>query len=412
MQNQTESQSPGASQPSRSRRTWIIAGTVVAILATLAAGRAISAKGDQPQGPPPAPQVTVAAAIGRSVTDWDEFTGHLESVDMVDVRPRVSGYVERVAFTEGAMVNKGDVLFVIDPRPYEADVEKAKADLAQAETRRTLAQTEVSRANHLLAAQAISRQDYDTRTSASAEGEAAVQAAQAELTTAQLNLEWTTVRAPITGRVGRALVTPGNLVQAGAANATPLTTVVSLDPIYVYFDGDEQTYLKDLGLSSRAGAAQQHVQRVVYMGLADETDYPHEGHIDFVDNKLDPVAGTIRARAVFENHDHRLTPGLFARIKLVGSKSYDATLIRDDAVGTDQDRKFVFVLKPDNTVDYRAITLGPMDDGLRVVKQGLKPGERVVVNGLQRVRPGAKVTPSVVPMTPPSDSQPSVASTH
>ena len=413
MPNQPESQSPGASQPSRSRRTWIIAGTVVAILATLAAGRAISAKGDQPQGPPPAPQVTVAAAIGRPVTDWDEFTGHLESVDMVDVRPRVSGYVERVAFTEGAMVNKGDVLFVIDPRPYEADVEKAKADLAQAETRRTLAQTEVARANHLLAAQAISRQDYDTRTSASAEGEAGVQAAQAALTTAQLNLEWTTVRAPITGRVGRALVTPGNLVQAGAANATPLTTVVSLDPIYVYFDGDEQTYLKDLGLSPRAaGAAQQNVRRVVYMGLADETDYPHEGHIDFVDNTLDPVAGTIRARAVFENHDHRLTPGLFARIKLVGSKSYDATLIRDDAVGTDQDRKFVFVLKPDNTVDYRAITLGPMDDGLRVVKQGLKPGERVVVNGLQSVRPGAKVTPSVVPMTPPSDSQPSVASTH
>ena len=414
MQNQSESHSPGASQSPRSRRTWIVAGTAVAILATLAAGRAITAKEEQPQGPPPAPPVTVAAAIGRPVTDWDEFTGHLESVDMVDVRPRVSGYVERVAFTEGAMVHKGDVLFVIDPRPYEADVEKAKADLAQAETRRTLAQTEVARANHLLAAQAISRQDYDTRTSASAEGEGAVQAAQAALTTAQLNLEWTTVRAPITGRVGRALVTPGNLVQAGASNATPLTTVVSLDPIYVYFDGDEQTYLKDLGLSPRAGgtAAQPNVKRVVYMGLADETGYPHEGHIDFVDNALDPVAGTIRARAVFENHDHRLTPGLFARIKLVGSKSYDATLIRDDAVGTDQDRKFVFVLKPDNTVDYRAVTLGPMDDGLRVVKQGLKPGERVVVNGLQRVRPGAKVTPTVVPMTPPSDSQPSVASTH
>jgi RND family efflux transporter MFP subunit len=214
--------------------------------------------------------------------------------------------------------------------------------------------------------------------------------------------------------VGRALVTPGNLVQAGAANATPLTSVVSLDPIYVYFDGDEQTYLKDLGLAPESGAhaAQQAARRTVYMGLADETGYPHEGHIDFVDNKLDPVAGTIRARAVFANPDHRLTPGLFARIKLVGSRSYQATLIRDDAVGTDQDRKFVFVLKPDSSVDYRAITLGPMDDGLRVVKQGLTPGDRVVVNGLQRVRPGIKVKPTVVPMTPPSDSQPAVASSH
>ena len=414
MHTAAESQSPGASDTPRSRRTWIIAGSVIVILATIAAGRAIGDHGSQQPAAPPAPQVTVAAAVGRSVTDWDEFTGHLESVDMVDVRPRVSGYVERVAFTEGAMVHKGDVLFVIDQRPYEADVEKAKADLAQAETRRTLAQSEVARAKHLLAAQAISRQDYDTRTSASAEGDAAVQAAQAALTTAELNLEWTTVRAPITGRVGRALVTPGNLVQAGASNATPLTTVVSLDPIYVYFDGDEQTYLKDLGLAPGRSArgAQQAAKRTVFMGLADETGYPHEGHIDFVDNTLDPVAGTIRARAVFANADHRLTPGLFARIKLVGSHSYQATLIRDDAVGTDQDRKFVFVLKPDNSVDYRAITLGPMDDGLRVVKQGLTPGERVVVNGLQRVRPGIKVNPTVVQMTPPSDSAAAVASTH
>lgn len=414
MHNAAEPQSSGASDTPRSRRTWIIAGSIVAILATLAAGRAIGGHGSQQQGAPPAPPVTVAAAVGRPVTDYDEFTGHLESVDMVDVRPRVSGYVERVAFTEGAMVHKGDVLFVIDQRPYEADVEKAKADLAQAETRRTLAQSEVARAKHLLAAQAISRQDYDTRTSASAEGDAAVQAAQAALTTAQLNLEWTTVTAPITGRVGRAQVTPGNLVQAGAPNVGPLTTVVSLDPIYVYFDGDEQTYLKDLGLAPQAGAraVQKAATRTVFMGLADEDGYPHQGHIDFVDNKLDPVAGTIRARAVFANADHRLTPGLFARIKLVGSHSYQATLIRDDAVGTDQDRKFVFVLKPDNSVEYRAITLGQMDDGLRVVRQGLKPGERVVVNGLQRVRPGVKVQPTVVPMTPPSDSQPAVASTH
>jgi len=389
-----------APHTSRSRRGWIVAGSAAVILATLAAGRVVTARGDPAPGAPPLPQVTVAAAIGREVTDWDEFTGHLESVDMVEVRPRVSGFVERVAFTEGAEVHKGDVLFVIDPRPYEAEVERAEANLAETQTRLELARTEVTRAQRLVAAQAISRQEFDERTSASAEGDASVQAARAALRTARLNLEWTTVRAPISGRVGRAQVTPGNLVQAGVSNAPPLTTVVSLDPIYVSFDGDEQTYLKDLGLapSATARGSAHPVQRTVYMGLANEEGYPHKGHIDFVDNRLDPVAGTIRARAVFANPDHRLTPGLFARIKLVGSHTYAATLIRDDAVGTDQDRKFVFVLKPDNTVDYRAITLGPLSNGLRVVKQGLKPGERVVVNGLQRVRAGVKVKATLTSM--------------
>jgi len=396
MQNNT------APHTSRSRRTWIVAGSAVAILATLAAGRVVTARGDPAPAAPPLPQVTVAAAIGREVTDWDEFTGHLESVDMVDVRPRVSGYVERVAFREGAEVHKGDVLFVIDPRPYEADVERAQANLAQAQTKLELARTEVTRARRLVAAQAISRQEFDERTSASAEGDAGVQEARAALRTARLNLEWTTVRAPISGRVGRAQVTPGNLVQAGVTTAPALTTVVSLDPIYVSFDGDEQTYLKDLGLAPTPAArgSAHAAPRTVYMGLADEQGYPHKGHIDFVDNRLDPVAGTIRVRAVFANPDHRLTPGLFARIKLVGSRTYAATLIRDDAVGTDQDRKFVFVLKPDNTVDYRAITLGPLSDGLRVVKQGLAPGERVVVNGLQRVRAGVKVNATLAPMVP------------
>jgi RND family efflux transporter MFP subunit len=348
--------------------------------------------------------VTVAAAIGREITDWDEFTGHLEAVDMVEVRPRVSGYVQRVAFDEGSDVRKGDVLFVIDPRPYAAEVARAKAALAQARTRVQLARSEVERAQRLVAVQAISREEFDTRTSASAEGDAEVHAAEAALKTAQLNLEWTTVRAPISGRVGRAQVTPGNLVQAGAASGPPLTTVVSLDPIYVYFDGDEQTYLKYIGFAQPPAShgAGQAAQRPVYMGLANEDGYPHQGTIDFVDNRLDPVAGTIRARAVFPNRDHRLTPGLFARIKLVGSHKYNATLIRDAAVGTDQDRKFVFVLGPDSTVDYRAITLGPLYEGLRVVKQGLAPGERVVVNGLQRVRAGVKVSPTTAPMVPDS----------
>lgn len=400
------------STKSGSRRRWTIAGVIGVVLAVVAAGRVAAGGAPAPTAPPP-PQVTVAAAIARPVTDWDEFTGHLEAVDVVEVRPRVSGYVDRVAFKEGSEVRKGDVLFVIDPRPYQAEVDRAEAQLAQAKTRLALAQSEVERAKKLLTAQAISREEFDARTSASAEGDAAVKAAEAALETARLNLEWTTVRAPIAGRVSRAMVTPGNLVQAGTPNSPALTTVVSLDPIYVYFDGDEQAYLNDLGFTPRSGtpAGGTAARRSVYMGLADETGYPHAGSIDFVDNRLDPVAGTIRARAVFPNHDHRLTPGLFARIKVVGSRTYDATLIRDEAVGTDQDRKFVFVLKPDGTVDYRPITLGPLTDGLRVVKGGLSPGERVVINGLQRVRPGMKVNATLAAMTPDTTGK-TVATAH
>jgi RND family efflux transporter MFP subunit len=391
----------------RSRRNALFAALVtLAVLAVAVLG--MRGARAEPPPPPQPPQVTVAAAIGREINDWDEFTGHLEAVDVVEVRPRVSGYVERVAFDEGSEVHKGDVLFVIDQRPYAADVARAKAQAEQARTKLDLARSEAERAKRLLAVQAISREEYDTRVSASAQGDAELRAAEAALRTARLNLEWTTIRSPITGRVGRAQVTRGNLVQAGAPSPAPLTTVVSLDPIYMYFDGDEQTYLDRVGLAPRSGVrgadAPPVALKTVRMGLANEEGFPHEGTIDFVDNHLDPVAGTIRARAVFANHDHRLTPGLFARIKLVGSRKYDATLVRDAAVGTDQDRKFVFVLESDGTVDYRAITLGPLVDGLRVVKDGLKPGEMVVVNGLQRVRPGVKVTATKAPMLPPDSA--------
>lgn len=387
---------------SRPRSHRKVLGLVLVVALVLGAGvlGIRAARGEQAPPPPPPPQVTVAAAVGRQVTDWDEFTGHLEAVDVVDVRPRVSGYIERVAFDEGAEVRKGDVLFVIDPRPYAAEVARAEAELARARTQLELARSEAERAERLVAEQAISREEYETRISASKEGDAAVSAAEAALRTARLNLEWTTVRAPISGRVGRAQVTAGNLVQAGSQAATPLTTLVSLDPVYVYFDGDEQAYLEYVGFARPSGSRseQRAARRPVYMGLANEEGFPHEGTIDFVDNRLDPAAGTIRARAVFPNHDHRLTPGLFARVKLAGSGKYAATLIRDDAVGTDQDRKFVFVLKPDSTVEYRGITLGPLSDGLRVVKSGLRPGERVVVSGLQRVRSGVKVSAKEAPM--------------
>ena len=333
---------------------------------------------------PPPPEVTVAAAVAREVADWDEFTGHFEAVNAVEVRPRVAGFVQRVAFNEGAAVRQGDVLFVIDPRPYEADVARAEAELERARTRKQLADMELERAQRLVSTQAISREELDARTSGRAEGDAAIRAAEAALQTARLNLEWTVVRAPISGRVGRAEVTAGNLVQAGP---TRLTTIVSLDPIYVYFDSDEQAYLKYLRPLGKAATG-----RPVFVGLANESGFPHEGALDFIDNQVDRAAGTIRVRAVVPNHAQLFAPGLFARVKLAGSDRRAATMIQDQSIGTDQDRKYVLVLKPDSTVEYRAITVGRIADGLRTVHSGLEPGEHVVINGLMRVRPGMKVT--------------------
>jgi len=337
----------------------------------------------KPQPQPPPPQVTVAPAIVKDVRDWDEFTGHFEAVDAVEVRPRVSGFIQRVAFTEGAVVHAGDVLFVIDQRPYQAEVSRAEALLEQATSRKQLADTELERAQRLVSTQAISREELDTRTSGRAEGDAAIRAAQAALEVAKLNLEWTTVRAPITGRVGRAQITEGNLVQTGAA-PTVLTTIVSVDPIYVYFDSDEQAYLRQMRAGGQSTPA-------VFVGLANETGYPHQGRLDFVDNRVDQSAGTLRVRAVLRNDDHLFVPGLFARVRLEGGPPHKATLVQDQSVGTDQDRKFVLVLKADNTVEYRPVTLGRMVDGLREVATGLTPGERVVINGQMRVRPGMKV---------------------
>lgn len=360
----------------------------------IVAGSVMVAACSKPNPAPPPAQVTVASALGRQVADWDEFSGHFEPVDAVDVRPRVSGFVDRVAFTEGSIVRRGDPLFYIDARPYQADVERAEAQLAQARTRAQLAQGEQERAQRLVSTQAISREELDARTSGRAEGDAAVRAAEAALTTARLNLEWTTVRAPISGRISRASVTAGNLVQAGPPAATLLTTIVSLDPIYVYFDSDEHSYLQYVrGL--RAGSN----KLPVYVGLANENGFPHEGKLDFVDNRLDAGAGTIRVRALVPNPNQLFAPGLFARVRLVGTEQRPVTLIQDQAIGTDQDRKFVLILKPDSSVDYRPVTTGRLVDGLRVVSSGLRPGEDVVINGLLRVRPGMKVLAKHATMT-------------
>jgi len=346
---------------------------------------------------PPPLTVEVVDVVAEDVPLRLEWVTTLDGYVNAKIQPQVSGYLVKQNYVEGTYVKKGDVLFEIDPRPYQADLERAQAELVQARTSAALAGRDVERGQRLVQVQAISREEFDGRSTTAERAAAAVQVAEAALTTAKLNLEWTTVRAPISGRVGRAEVTEGNLVQAGGVGTPALTTVVSLDPIYVSFESDEQSYLKYAALARNG--ARPSGRTPVEMGLADESGaYPYKGFINFVDNQLNPETGTIRLRAVFSNADRRFTPGLYARVKLLGSGRYRAMLIQDRAIGTDQDKKFVMVLKPDTTVEYRSVTLGRIVDGLRVVQAGLQPGEEIVINGLQRVRTGAKVTPQIEPM--------------
>jgi RND family efflux transporter MFP subunit len=342
-----------------------------------------------------APHVTVAQVVKRPVTDFDEFTGKFVAVERVELRPRVSGYISKVSLIAGQEVKKGDVLFTIDQRPYQAEFKRAQAELARARTQLALSKSERDRAVKLLDQHAISREEFDSRVSGSEQAEANVQAAAAAADTAALNLSWTEVRSPITGVVSREEVTEGNLVTAGQ---TMLTRVVSVDKIYVEFDGDEQVYLKHAALTRNGGGINKGDDSPVWIGLADESGTPHEGKMVFIDNALDPQTGTIRARALLDNKDRRFTPGLFARVKLVGSAKYEALLVNDSAIGTDQNVRFVFALDKDNKVQYRPVKLGPLVDGLRVVREGLALGDTVVVNGLQRVRPGVQVAPERVAM--------------
>jgi RND family efflux transporter MFP subunit len=344
----------------------------------------------------PAPQVSVAKVVTKDITEYDEFTGRFEAVERVEIRPRVSGYISSVNFEQGHEVKKDDVLFVIDPRPYQAEYKRAKAEVARARTQLTLAKSEHDRAVKLLEVRAISREEFDTRSAGTEQAEANVAAAEAALDVAALNVTFTQVRSPISGVVSRAAITTGNLVSSGE---TLLTTVVSVNPIYVEFEGDEQAYLKYSEMARKGQPTNSRdSQSTVYIGLANEADYPHEGKMVFLDNELHPETGTIRARAQLDNSDHRYTAGMFARIKLAGSSQYKATLINDSAVGTDQSVKYVLVVGANNQAEYRAVKLGPLVEGMRVVKEGLKPGETIVVNGLQRVQPGAQVNPQLVAM--------------
>ncbi|MGC3981093.1 MAG: efflux RND transporter periplasmic adaptor subunit [Steroidobacteraceae bacterium] len=357
---------------------------------TLALGACARNEAATPTAAAAGPQVSVASAVAQAITEYDQFTGRIQPVERVEIRPRVSGYIASVEFTEGREVKKGDVLFTIDPRPYEAELKRAKAELARAVTARTLANTEHDRALKLLNLRAISQEEYDTRVAGSEQADANVEAAQAAEDAAQLNLTFTRVRAPISGLISRAEVTAGNLVSSGD---TLLTTLVSIDPVYVEFQGDEQMYLK-----YARDTRKQANGKPVWVGLANEEGYPHQGAMVFLDNELDPATGTVRVRGKLDNRQRIYTPGMFARIKVSGTGEQQAVLVRDSAVGTDQNVRYVLVVDAQNKVEYRAVKLGPAIDGLRVVREGLQAGENIVVNGLQRVRPGVTVTPQMVSM--------------
>jgi RND family efflux transporter MFP subunit len=351
---------------------------------------------EAPAAPPP---VQAAKVISKSVTEFDEFTGRFEAVERVEVRPRVSGYVAATRFAQGHEVKKGDILYVIDPRPYQATLKHAQAELTRAKTQAALAESERVRATKLIEKRAISQEEFDARLSGNEQAAANLQAAEAAVESAALDLSFTEVRAPISGLVGRAEITAGNLVTAGQ---TLLTTLVSIDPIYVSFDGDEQVYLKNVGLELRGELkSQRNANNPIWAGLADEQGHPHQGVMVFLDNELDPATGTIHARGLFKNADRRFTPGMFARVKLVGSGQYDALLINDSAIGTDQSVKFVLRVGADNKIEYAPVKLGPVIDGLRVVREGLSPNDVIVVKGLQQVRPGMPVTPQLVAMGEP-----------
>lgn len=334
------------------------------------------------------PPVSSAVVIQKAVTETQEFSGRLEAIETVEIRPRVSGYITAVNFKPGAEVKKGDVLFVIDPRPYQAEADRTQAAAAAARARADLARLELQRAERLLADKAVAQREFDERAAGQKELDANARAAAAQHEAARLNLAYTRVTAPIDGRVSKAEITLGNLVDATAV----LTSLVSMERIYASFDGDEDTYLR----VSRRVHAGQPVE--VKVGLAGEAGFPHSGKLEFVDNQLDSRSGSVRMRATLANSERQLAPGLFARVQIAGGAPQQQILITDRAIGTDQDRKFVYVVDKDGKAEYRAVKLGPVNEGLRIVREGLKPGEKIVVNGLQRVRPGAPVTAQTVPM--------------
>ncbi|MEV4778705.1 efflux RND transporter periplasmic adaptor subunit [Burkholderia sp. LMU1-1-1.1] len=370
-----------------SRSDWAKNSLMCGLVLTLAACGKGDDGGQHAGGPPP---VSVAPVVQREVQEFDEFTARLEAPDTVDIRSRVAGMLTKVHFREGQVVNKGDRLFTIDPRPFAAEAARLEAQLLAAKTQGELNRTELARAEKLVAVRGVSQQEIDQLRAALASAQASVKAAEAALVQARLNLEFTNITAPVTGRTSRANITEGNLVSVGDP---VLTTVVSSDRVYAYFDASEAIYLKYMR-SAREGSRQssRDTPNEVRLGLANEEGFPHAGKMDFVDNRLNPATASMRGRAVFDNKDGLYTPGLFARLQLVGSGKYTATMVMDRAISTDQTRKVVLIVGKNNIVDQREVKTGALIGGMRAVT-GVKPGELVIVDGLLRAMPGAPVTP-------------------
>lgn len=380
------------------------AAAFVVVAASLTAVAACGgAAAQSPPSAPPEPTVTVAPALERDLTEWDEITGRLEAVNTVDVRPRVSGYVSSVHFVEGAIVSKGQLLFSIDPRPFQAEVDRLRAEVARARATVTRADSELGRAERLARENAISSEEHDRRGAFAEESRAQMASIEAAVRAAELNLEFTRVVAPIAGRIGRAIVTEGNLVSSGPGEATLLATLVSLDPIYATFDADESAFSRFAGGRSRTGSPGGPAIR---MALASEPYFSRVGRLTFLDNQVDSSTGTIRVRALFPNRDLQLMPGLFVRVRVPLAAQGRAVLVQDRAIGTDLDRRYVLTVAKDRTVNAVPVTLGPIVDGLRVVRSGVAGGDLVVVNGLQHTRPGTKVATRVVAMDAAAEERP------
>lgn len=372
--------------------------SALALLSSVAAGCGKKKEGAAGGGPPgaggPPPAVTVSKPVEKEIVEWNEYIGRTEAVESVEVRARVSGYLQQVSFKAGEIVKKGAPLFVIDPRPYQAEFDRAKGQLDQAEANLKLAQNDLNRARDLRAKNVTSAQEFDSSTATFRQNEANTSAARAAVQTAQLNLEFCTIYSPIDGRVSRERVTVGNLIQPSGGPEGVLTTVVSIDPFYAYLDVDENAILNYIKLNAEGKLKTARDSIVpLYLGLQNEEGFPHEGYVDFVDNRVDPATGTMRVRGVFKTWDSLLTPGFFVRVRAAASPKYKALLLPDKAIGVDQAQRFVIVVNAEKKAEYRTVQLGPLAEGLRVIRDGLKPGELVVVNGVQRARPGAVVEP-------------------
>ncbi len=348
----------------------------------------------------PLPNVKIAQPLSQEVTEWDEYTGRIEAVNSVDVRARVSGYLEKVNFKAGDKVSKGDLLFQIDPKPYTAQLNYAQAELERAKSKHELAKNDLSRAERLFHAKAISEEEYDARSKGLREAAAAIQSAEANAYTARLNLEYTQVRSPIDGRIGRELITVGNVVNGGGGDATLLTFIVSTDPVYVYVDADERSVLKYRRQAKKGGRGSLgDEQTPVELAVADEVGFPHQGHLDYIAPREDAATGTLSLRGVFANPDELLSPGFFARMRIRQSAPYPAILLPDRAIGTDQAQRFVWVVNQENQVEYRKVELGAHIGQSRVITQGLKSEEWAVIEGIQKLKPGIKVNPERITLT-------------